>query len=101
MEYTLHYLLADSKGREIESGKAGAVIDEDQISIMPRAGQTRVFDGEIESKQTICPNCGKPSGAGKFCNNCGSNLALLECERCGTKCSADSRFCGECGNRLD
>lgn len=39
MEYNLYYLLADVKGREIESGQAVAVIDEDRISIMLRAGQ--------------------------------------------------------------
>ncbi len=35
----MYYLLADVKGREIESGQAVAVIDEDRISIMLRAGQ--------------------------------------------------------------
>ncbi len=39
MEYSLQYLLADSKGREIESGQAKALIDDDQVSIMPRTGQ--------------------------------------------------------------
>jgi len=39
MEYTLNYLLSDCKDTEIESGQARAVIDEEQISIMPRRGQ--------------------------------------------------------------
>ena len=69
--------------------------------IRTKAGQTRVFDGEIESKQTICPRCDKPAGEGKFCNNCGTNLTMNECERCGATSPAESRFCGECGNRLD
>ncbi len=76
---------------EVASARSSKMVKD----IQEKAGQTRVFDGEIESKQTICPNCGKPSGTGKFCNNCGSNLALLECERCGTKSPADSRFWGE------
>ena len=33
-----------------------------------------VWQGKIESKTTICPNCGKPAGAGKFCNNCGASI---------------------------
>jgi len=41
------------------------------------------------------------SGEGKFCNNCGANLSLVECENCGTKSPAGTRFCGECGNRLE
>ncbi len=82
---------------EVASARSSKMVKD----IQEKADQTRVFDGEIESKQTICPNCGKPSGEGKFCNNCGSNLALVECERCGTKVSTESRFCGECGNRLE
>ena len=31
------------------------------------------FSGEIERKQTVCPECGKPAGLGKFCNNCGGH----------------------------
>lgn len=39
------------------------------------AGQTAtVWSGKLESKTTICPNCGKPAGSGKFCNNCGNKL---------------------------
>ncbi len=39
MKYTLHYLLTDSLSRELESGRAEAVIDEEQITIAPRPGQ--------------------------------------------------------------
>jgi hypothetical protein len=68
--------------------------------IRQKAQNTTVFKGEIESKQTICPECGKPSGSGKFCNNCGSDLSLRKCPQCGGKNSASSRFCGECGYKL-
>ncbi|MEI6530578.1 MAG: zinc ribbon domain-containing protein [bacterium] len=68
--------------------------------IQQKADQTRVFDGAIESKVTICPSCGKPSGAGKFCNNCGAPVEMGQCSQCGAKNPPGVKFCGECGNHL-
>jgi hypothetical protein len=68
--------------------------------IEAKAQATTVFNGEIESKQTICPNCGKPAGEGKFCNNCGTPLTMVKCPKCGAKNQAGARFCGECGGGL-
>jgi len=68
--------------------------------IKDKASGTQVFTGEIESKQTLCPQCGKPAGEGKFCNNCGTSLNMKECPRCGAKNSAASSFCGECGQKV-
>lgn len=68
--------------------------------IQEKASNTQVFNGEITSKQIVCPECGKPAGQGKFCNNCGANLTLKKCPRCGTQSPAETRFCGECGNKL-
>ena len=68
--------------------------------IEEKASNTKVFTGEIESKQTICPQCGKPAGDGKFCNNCGANLQLGKCGKCGATNAAGVKFCGECGNKL-
>jgi hypothetical protein len=69
--------------------------------IKEKAEKTQVFTGDIESKQILCPQCGKPSGEGKFCTNCGTSLSFKQCSRCGTKSPAGTRFCGECGQRLD
>ena len=65
--------------------------------IEAKADQTQVFKGEIESKTLICPECGKPSGQGKFCNNCGASLEMDRCATCGAQLAASMRFCGECG----
>lgn len=81
---------------EVTSPRAGKMVED----IKAKATKTEVFKGEIERKQTICPQCGKPSGAGKFCINCGSPLSLIQCTKCGTKSPAGTRFCGECGNKL-
>ena len=81
---------------EVAAAKAEKMVED----IKEKAKGTQVFTGEIESKQTICPQCGKPAGEGKFCNNCGVPLALIKCSKCGAKSPAGTRFCGECGTRL-
>jgi predicted amidophosphoribosyltransferase len=65
------------------------------------AGQSAtVWQGAIESKTTICPSCGKPAGAGKFCNNCGAPMDLKECPQCGAKNALTVKFCNNCGASL-
>ena len=59
-----------------------------------------VWQGNIESKQTICTVCGKPAGTGNFCNNCGASMALLECPKCGAKNAQSTKFCNNCGTNL-
>lgn len=81
---------------EVAAAKASKMVED----IREKAANTKVFHGEIESKQTICPQCGKPAGEGKFCNNCGFTLSMAQCPRCGAKNSASSRFCGECGQKM-
>lgn len=66
------------------------------------AGATAtVWKGNIESKTTVCPTCGKPAGNGKFCNNCGASMELKICPKCGTKNSQKVRFCNNCGTNLN
>ena len=59
-----------------------------------------VWKGEIESKITVCPVCGKPAGNGKFCNNCGASMEMKVCPKCGAKNSQNVKFCNNCGNNL-
>jgi len=59
-----------------------------------------VWQGSIESKTTMCPQCGKPAGTGKFCNNCGASMDLRECQKCGAKNAVTVRFCNNCGENM-
>jgi predicted amidophosphoribosyltransferase len=68
--------------------------------IEEKAAETKVFTGQIESKQTLCPRCGKPSGQGKFCNNCGATLNMIKCPKCGAINQVGTKFCGECGTKM-
>lgn len=68
--------------------------------IKAKAENTQVFTGKIEQRQTMCPECGKPAGEGKFCSNCGTPLGKNKCPRCGAGITAGARFCGECGQKV-
>jgi hypothetical protein len=81
---------------EVAAAKAEKMIQD----IKEKAQQTQVFTGAIESKQTLCPQCGKPAGEGKFCNNCGAPMSLIKCPKCGAKSQIGTKFCGECGNKI-
>ena len=81
---------------EVAAAKAQKMVSD----IQAKAAGTQVFTGEIESKQTLCPQCGKPAGEGKFCNNCGASLTMIKCPKCGTQNLHGTRFCGECGTKL-
>jgi hypothetical protein len=81
---------------EVAAAKADKMVRD----IKEKAANTQVFTGNIESKQTMCPQCGKPSGQGKFCNNCGASLSLAKCPKCGSQSPAGTSFCGECGSRI-
>lgn len=58
---------------------------------------TVVWHGELETRTTICPECGQPAGSGKFCNNCGAPLSMAKCPNCGAPLTPGLKFCGECG----
>ena len=62
---------------------------------------TTVWNGELETKTTVCPTCNKPAGYGKFCNNCGASMELKTCPSCGTKMSQNTKFCNNCGANLN
>lgn len=71
-----------------------------QRNIDQAAQSATVWEGEIESKTTICPNCGKPAGSGAYCNNCGTSMALAICPGCGAKNAQSVRFCNQCGSPM-
>ena len=87
---------APRESTEVAAARAEKMVTD----IKQKAENTQVFTGQITSRQTICPQCGKPAGQGKFCNNCGAALSMVICPKCGAKNPAGINFCGECGNRL-
>jgi hypothetical protein len=90
--------IEDAPRAASEIAAARAVQMKEQI--WKKAEETQVFTGEIKPTQTMCPQCGKPAGEGKFCTNCGAPLAMIKCSRCGAQNAAGTKFCAECGNKL-
>lgn len=84
--------------QEITVAKARA--DAMRRNIEETAESAVVWKGKLESKTTVCPVCGKPAGAGKFCNNCGTSMAQAACPKCGEKNARGVHFCSNCGTKL-
>ncbi len=49
---------------------------------------------------TACPNCQTPSQGGRFCHECGFDMASTHksCPACGVTLSRQARFCTDCGH---
>jgi hypothetical protein len=47
-----------------------------------------------------CPNCSCAIGGGRFCEECGFDMASTHksCPGCGTLCARATRFCADCGH---
>ncbi len=47
-----------------------------------------------------CPNCQTPSQGGRFCHECGFDMASTHksCPSCGVTLSRQARFCTDCGH---
>jgi hypothetical protein len=87
---------APRESTEVAAARAEKMVTD----IKEKAAKTEVFTSAIESRQTVCSECGKPAGEGKFCNNCGAALGFMKCSKCGAKSPSGTRFCGECGTKL-
>ena len=74
--------------------------DKMRTDIRRKAAETEVFTGEVDKRTTLCPECGKPAGEGKFCSECGAPLAQIQCPKCGTPLKPGTKFCNECGQKL-
>ncbi|MCR4615186.1 MAG: SPFH domain-containing protein [Clostridiales bacterium] len=48
----------------------------------------------------VCPSCGKTVPQGKFCLECGYSFVKV-CPNCGKDIPSGSKFCLECGTKID
>jgi len=87
---------APSLTAELQATKAQVRVEQMQESVK----STKLYDGDMTDRSTICPSCGKPSGTGKFCQNCGQPLGFRVCPKCQHQNPPTVNFCGECGSKL-
>lgn len=65
--------------------------------------QRRGGHGGYEASQDagpVCPNCQVPSTGGRFCHECGFDMASTHkgCPACGSVMPRAARFCTDCGH---
>jgi len=87
---------APSLTTELQAAKAQVRVEQMQTHVKAQT----LFTGDTEDLATVCSTCGKPSGSGKFCQNCGAPLGYRECAKCHHKNAPTVSFCGECGTKL-
>jgi hypothetical protein len=87
---------APSLAAETQATKAQVRVEQMQAQLKSE----KLYDGDSSDRATICATCGKPSGAGKFCQNCGAALGYKECAKCHHQNPPTVGFCGECGTKL-
>ena len=74
-----------------------------QRNIEEEAEKEIIWEGKLESRTIVCPQCGKPVGGGKFCNHCGAPTGrrfAVKCPVCGEENTPDAKFCTGCGNKM-
>jgi len=56
--------------------------------------------GQAAAAGQGCPNCGSPGDGGRFCAECGFDMASTHksCPGCGTMVARAARFCTDCGH---
>ncbi len=65
------------------------------------AGTAAAHGGSSSSASAaVCPNCQVPSQGGRFCHECGFDMASTHksCPSCGVTMSRQARFCTDCGH---
>ena len=65
-----------------------------------RQAQPTENRAKADSAGSVCPNCQTSFGGGRFCAECGFDMASTHksCPGCGSMCQRSTRFCAECGH---
>ncbi len=105
-----HGLNVDAQRQQIQAGyhapqfnteSVPSAVEEEMLRPAPNAPQPLASPGGYPNKMA-CPKCQHMGAPGKFCENCGTRIALpdLFCPQCATQVALTTRFCPECGAKL-
>jgi RNA polymerase subunit RPABC4/transcription elongation factor Spt4 len=89
---------------DVEQEMAAAQAQATKDQVWQRASQTD-YTGKLDFQREMvayCAECGAKTQGGKFCPVCGHKLAAkTACPQCDTEVEADTKFCPECGGRIN
>lgn len=82
---------------------AGFAVGNMMAGTMANAMNPQASQGGGAAAAVKCPKCGAAnSAASKFCNDCGAKMEVaaqtVPCVKCGASLNAGAKFCGECGS---
>lgn len=62
--------------------------------------ERRAEQDAAQVRANSCPNCSTPNAGGRFCAECGFDMASTHktCPACGAMMTRQSRFCTDCGH---
>ena len=91
-------------GFAIGNAMAGAMSD--TMNPQQQSQQHTQGSSSVGSATIMCPECGVANvGASKFCNECGTKLEIaaesVPCVKCGAQLQAGAKFCSECGAKQE
>ncbi|MBA3532657.1 MAG: zinc ribbon domain-containing protein [Ardenticatenales bacterium] len=85
---------------EMAAAQAHAVKDQ----VWQKAAEGNLIQDVDMTREAVasCAECGAKAQSGKFCGECGTSLrAKTECGNCGAEVEAKTKFCPECGNKME
>lgn len=67
---------------------------------VPQRSAAAQDDDQPTAAVHACPSCGAGSDGGRFCAECGFDMAstFKSCPACGAMAERETRFCGDCGH---
>lgn len=81
------------------AGKGGRSPGRTDSAYTADTGSGRAAAADVSAGLT-CPNCSSAIGGGRFCPECGFDMASTHksCPGCGMMCARAARFCPDCGH---
>jgi hypothetical protein len=106
-----HGLNVDAQRQQIQEGyhapqfnteAVPSAVDDDMLRPPKNAPRPATLSPDGYPSMVACTNCRHMGPPGKFCENCGTKLALpdLFCPQCSSKVGPTTRFCPDCGTKL-
>jgi len=90
----------DDRARLCEGCRSGSKRSSSAAASVDRRSETGAEPRAERPATAACSNCGAALDGGRFCAECGFDVASTHksCPGCGTLCTRVARFCTDCGH---